>query len=142
MALTTGVVHVEISRHSVSSEKGSRSSTLPPPRAMTMTSTAGSRVELAQRVDDLRHRVRSLHHGIADRESHGRPASRGDRHDIALGGGGSAGDEPDGVGQEGKWPLEPRVEQAFGVQQLAQPLDTRQQLAETDSANLADPQAE
>src|SRR5690606_40309557 len=41
IALTTGVVHLAISRHSVSSENGSRSSTLPPPRAITMTSTSG-----------------------------------------------------------------------------------------------------
>jgi hypothetical protein len=43
MALITGVVHAATARHSVSSEKGSRSSTLPPPRARTMTSTVGSR---------------------------------------------------------------------------------------------------
>ncbi|SHW96689.1 Uncharacterised protein [Mycobacteroides abscessus subsp. abscessus] len=41
-ALTTGVVQAAISRHSVSSENGSRSSTLPPPRAITMTSTCGA----------------------------------------------------------------------------------------------------
>ncbi len=41
-ALITGVVQVAMARHRVSSENGSRSSTLPPPRATMMTSTPPS----------------------------------------------------------------------------------------------------
>ena len=42
MAETTGVPAAATARCSASSEKGSRSSTEPPPRAMMMTSTSGS----------------------------------------------------------------------------------------------------
>ncbi|SKY12613.1 Uncharacterised protein [Mycobacteroides abscessus subsp. abscessus] len=42
IALMTGVVHAATARSRASSEKGSRSSTLPPPRAITMTSISGS----------------------------------------------------------------------------------------------------
>src|SRR5205085_4180796 len=42
IAETTGVVQRDTARHSSSSENGNRSSTLPPPRASTITSTAGS----------------------------------------------------------------------------------------------------
>jgi len=42
IALTTGVRHADTARISVSLENGSRSSTLPPPRAMTITSTSSS----------------------------------------------------------------------------------------------------
>jgi hypothetical protein len=42
-AVTTGVRQAETARTRPSSEKGSRSSTDPPPRASTMTSTSGSR---------------------------------------------------------------------------------------------------
>ena len=44
--------------------------------------------------------------------------------------------------QERDRPLEPRVEQALGVEQSAQPLDAGQQFADADRANLADAQAE
>ena len=42
IALTTGVRHAATARSSVSLLNGSRSSSAPPPRAMTMTSTVGS----------------------------------------------------------------------------------------------------
>ena len=42
IAETTGVRHAATARISASSENGSRSSTLPPPRATTITSTSGS----------------------------------------------------------------------------------------------------
>ena len=43
IAETTGVLIAATARTSASSENGSRSSTDPPPRATTMTSTDGSR---------------------------------------------------------------------------------------------------
>ena len=55
-AVTTGVLHAEIARTRVSSEKGSRSSTQPPPRAITMTSTSGWASRRAG-LDDLRRGV-------------------------------------------------------------------------------------
>ena len=99
-------------------------------------------VQVAQRLDDLGDRVGSLHDRVAHVESHCRPATRGDGHHVTLGGRGPAGDQPDGAGQERERPLEPRIEQPFGVQQLAQPLDAGEQLADTDGANLVDPQRE
>ena len=42
IALITGVRQAAIARHRVSSENGNRSSVLPPPRAITITSTSGS----------------------------------------------------------------------------------------------------
>ncbi len=62
------------------------------------------------------------------------PTVCGDGDDIVLGVAGAAGDEPDGARQEGDRALESRVEQAFGVEQAAQPLDAGQQLTESDGA--------
>ena len=49
IAETTGVAHPATARTSRSSENGSRSSKLPPPRASTITSTCGSRSSSLQR---------------------------------------------------------------------------------------------
>ena len=98
----------------------------------------GVAVQLAQRVDDLGDRIWALHDCVAHLESHRGPATGGDGHHVTLGGRGAAGDQPDSAGQERERPLEPRIEQPFGVQQLAQPLDAGEQLADADRANLAD----
>ena len=45
-------------------------------------------------------------------------------------------------GQERDRPLQPRVEQPFGVEQPAQPLDAGQQFADADRPDLADAQRE
>jgi hypothetical protein len=69
-------------------------------------------------------------------EAHGRPASpRGDQ-DVALGGAVPAGDDPDHGGGERQRPLAGGVEEAFGGQQPADPLDAGEQLAEPDGADL------
>ncbi len=98
-------------------------------------------VERAERVDDLRHGQRALDGGVLDPEPHRRPAGRRVRHDVVLGGRRPAGDQPDAVGQERQPPLAGGVEQALGGQQLAQPLDAGQQLADADRADLVDAQA-
>ena len=75
IALTTGVRHADTARTIASSENGSRSSTEPPPRAMTITSTAVVGVELADGLDDLGDRRRALDGDVADLEPHGGPAA-------------------------------------------------------------------
>ena len=99
-------------------------------------------VQLAQRLDDLRHRVGALHGGVADREPHRRPPLRGHRGHVVFGGAGPPGDQADGRRQERQRPFEPRVEQPLGLEQTAQPFDAGQQLAHADGANLAEPQRE
>ena len=77
MALTTGVPAAETARHSASSENGSRSSTLPPPRAITMTSTSGHASSLRQCVGGSpAPRQRALHGGVDHPEPHARASGR------------------------------------------------------------------
>ena len=73
-------------RISASSEKGSRSSTDPPPRATTITSTAGLRSSRSTRLDHLGGRARALHRGVGDLEADRRPAPLGVLEHVALGG--------------------------------------------------------
>ena len=78
IALTTGVRQAATARTRPSSENGSRSSTEPPPRAITMTSTSAGRIELGRaRRDDLGDGVRALHGDARDLELDGRPAPPG-----------------------------------------------------------------
>jgi len=100
----------------------------------------GVAIQLAQCLDDLWNGIWALHDGVAHLEPGRGPAPAGDGHHVTLCGRGAAGDQPNDAGQERDRPLEPRIEQPFGVQQLAQPFDAGQQLADADRANLADPQ--
>ena len=84
IAETTGVRVAKTARISPSSENGRRSSTDPPPRAMTMTSTVGSCVEPAQRLDDLARGLEPLDCGVLDPEGHRRPPPPGVLEHVAL----------------------------------------------------------
>ena len=95
IAETTGVRHAATARHSVSSENGSRSSTLPPPRASTITSTSGSRSSTRSASTICGDRQRALHGDVLDPEPHRGPAGGRVRHDVVLGGRGAPGDQPD-----------------------------------------------
>ncbi|CKR73746.1 Uncharacterised protein [Mycobacterium tuberculosis] len=99
-------------------------------------------IELAQRLDDLADGVGALHGDVADGETCRWPARRGHRRNVTFGGTRTAGDQTDHVGQVRDRPLEAGVEEPLGVQQPAQPVDACQQLADADSANLAEPQGE
>ncbi len=120
-----------------SSENGSRSSSEPPPRAITMTSTSGLPVEALDRLDHLGRRPRALHRGVRHLEADRRPAARGVVDDVALGGGLRRRDQPDAAGEEGQRPLELGREQPLGGQQLPAALETGEQLAEPDHPDLA-----
>ena len=76
IADTTGVAHAATARTSRSSENGSRSSKLPPPRASTITSTSASLIEPLQRRQDLRHRAGALHGRLDHPEPGRRVAAR------------------------------------------------------------------
>jgi hypothetical protein len=97
-------------------------------------------VELGEGLEDLRHRRRSLHRGIADLETYCGPALLGHAEHIALGGAGAAGDQPDRPGQEGNRALEARIEQSLRGQQGLEPFDAGQQFADADWPNLGNPQ--
>jgi hypothetical protein len=99
-------------------------------------------VQRGERVDELRHGQRTLGGGVLDPEPHRGPARGRVGHDVVLGGRGPSGDQADAAGQERKPPLARRVEQALGRQQLAQPLDAGQQLADPDRADVVHPQAQ
>ena len=60
MALTTGVRQANTARISPSSENGNRSSSDPPPRAITITSVAGFASSVAYRLHQLSRRQRTL----------------------------------------------------------------------------------
>ena len=141
-AVTTGVRQAAIARTSPSSENGSRSSTEPPPRAITMTSTAGSASSRRSPSMTAAAAVRPLHGAVVHREPHGRPAPPGGDQHVALGGAVAAGDDTDDRGREGQRPLADGVEQALRGEQPADPLDAGQQLAEADGADLGGAQRE
>ena len=142
MAETTGVRHAATARHSVSSENGSRSSTLPPPRARTMTSTSGSRSSTP---------IASTICGTASAPCvavcSSRKRTAGQRAVALVTTSCSAADarpviKPDAAGQERQAALAGGVEEPLGGQQRAQPLDAGQQLADPDRADRVDAQAQ
>ena len=112
--------HADTARSSVSSENGSRSSTLPPPGDDDDLDVLGG-VEVGQQRQDARYRRRTLHGGVADLEAHRRPAGGGHGHHVALRGTGPARDQADRLRQERQWLLESRIEQSLGGEQLPQP---------------------
>ena len=142
IAETTGVRSPCTARISASSENGSRSSTEPPPRATTMTSTSGWRSSRAERLHHLGGGALALHGGVGDLEGDVRPAAPGVVEHVALGGRLGRGDQPDPVGEERQRPLELAGEQPLGREQLPAPLEPGQQLAEADHPDLADRERE
>ena len=137
IAETTGVVAAKTARTSPSSENGSRSSTEPPPRATTMTSTSGSRSSDLDRLDHLAGGVHALHRGVLHGEVHAGPAPPPVLQDVALGGGVLSRDQPDVARQERQRALALLGEQSLGREQLAPSLEAGQQLTLTDEADLA-----
>ena len=136
MALTTGVTAPATARTSASLLNGRRSSKAPPPRVMTMTSTARSRVQLAQGGAHLGHGVGPLHRHLTDLEDDRGPAAAGVLDDVLLGGAAAAADQPDPAGQERERLL--AVARRTGPRRPA-PLEVLQpgeQLAHADGAHL------
>ena len=140
--MTTGVRQAAIARTRPSSEKGSRSSTEPPPRAITITSTDGSASSRRSPSITDGGGGEPLDGAVVDDEAHRRPAAAGGDQDVALGGALPAGDQPDHCGRERQRPLAGRVEQALGGEQPADPLDAGEQLAQPDRADLGGAQRE
>ena len=136
IADTTGVRQAATARTSSSSENGSRSSTLPPPRATTITSTSGCRVQLAHRLDHPRHRVDALHGDVAHLEAHRGPAQPGVLQHVVLGGRRPAAHQPDQLRQERQRLLAVRREQPLRRQRPLQPLQPGQQFADPDRPDL------
>ena len=93
-------------RISPSSENGSRSSTEPPPRATTITSTRASRSRRSTASITSAAARRALHGGVRRLEGDRGPAAAGVLEHVALGGGVGRGDQPDAAGQERQRPLE------------------------------------
>ena len=87
IADTTGVRVPATARISPSSLNGSRSSTEPPPRATTITSTSGSRSSLARAsITSFAARVPCIAAYAVSKRDAG-PAAAGVLDDVALGGG-------------------------------------------------------
>ena len=131
------VVAAKTARIRASSENGSRSSTEPPPRATTITSTAGSRSSDLHRLDHLAGGVHALHRGVLHGEAHAGPAAPPVLEHVALGCGVLRRDQADVARQERQRPLALLGEESLGGQQLAPPLEPGQQLALTDQPDLA-----
>jgi hypothetical protein len=130
-ALTTGTGHAAIARTSRSSLNGSRSSKLPPPRAITTTSTPSR--HRAPSASTTRPRARALHVGLGDEHVRRREAGRDDGQDVALRGGVVAGHEPDPPRQERQRPLALGGEQPLRGELLLQPLERREVVAEAEA---------
>ena len=101
IALTTGVRAAETARHSASSLNGSRSSTLPPPRAITITSTfvSRSKVDSASRICGTAERALHGHVDPPGTATAGQRAVRVVQH-VPLGRRRPPGDQPDALRQE------------------------------------------
>ena len=129
-------------RTSASSENGSRSSTEPPPRATTITSTSGCRSSRASAsITSAAARWPCMVAWATSKATLGqrRRAFSSTSRSAADSG---RGDQPDPAGQERQRPLQLAGEQPLGGQQLAAPLEPGQQLAEADHPDLADRQRE
>ncbi len=137
IAETTGVSAAETTRRRPSLLNGRRSSTDPPPRAITMTSTAGSRSSSLTASGDLGHGVGALHGDLADRELHCGPTLSGVLDHVALGRAGPAADQADGPGQERQPALAVGVEQALGGEHPLEVLQPGEQLADADRPDVA-----
>ena len=137
MALTTGVRACATARSRVSLLKASSSSTEPPPRAMTMTSTDGSRIQLRDRGADLGHRRGALDRDLSKDEPHRRPPASRVLHDVSGSGALPTGDEPDAGRDERQRALALRREQPLGRQPLPEDLDAGQQVADPEWADPA-----
>ena len=85
---------------------------------------------------------RALGRYILDPEPRTGQTAPGVLDDVAFGGAGPSGDQPDALRQERQRSLAVGGEQSFGGEQPAQPLEAREQLAEPDLADLARAQAE
>ena len=141
IAETTGVRHAATARTSCSSENGSRSSTLPPPRATMITSTSGERVQLLHRLRrpaaprarpapaTLRTSKRTAGQRCRAFSSTSRSAARG-----------AAADQPDQLRQEGQRLLAVGREQPLGGQRLLQLLQPGEQFTDADRLDLGGPQ--
>ena len=137
IAETTGVRTFATARIRPSSEKGSRSSTEPPPRATTITSTSGLRSRRSTAsITSAAERGPCIAAYATSKRDRG-PAPPGVVEHVALGGGVGRGDQADGAGQEGERSLELGGEQALGGEQLPAALEAGEQLAEADHPDLA-----
>jgi hypothetical protein len=99
-------------------------------------------VEPAERGDDLGGGAGALHGGVHHPELDRRPAAPGHLQHVALRGRAAAGDQADAAGEERQRPLALLGEEPLGREQLATPLDAREQLAEPDHADVAGAQRE
>ena len=125
-------------RISASSEKGSRSSTEPPPRATTMTSTSSLRssrssASITSLGAPLRPAWRRRPPRTAPTGQRRRAFSRTSRSAALLG----AVTSPTRRGRNGQVALELGREQPLGGEQLAASLQPGEQLAEADHLDLA-----
>ena len=136
IALTTGVRQSDTARSRVSSENGSRSSTLPPPRAMTMTSICLSASSACTAFDDFGHCIRALDGDCLDSELHCGPATLGVLQHVAFGGGSAAADQPDRAWQERQRAFAVGGEEPFCGEQPLEPFDAGEQLTDADRADL------
>ena len=140
MADTTGVVHAAIARHSASSENAARSSSEPPPRASTITSTSAWRSSRSERTHQLARRRRALHGALHDLEPRGRKPPPRVLDDVVLGGGVAAADEPDQPREPGEGLLAIGREQALGGERGLEALEPREQVAEAEPRDGVDAQ--
>ena len=142
IAETTGVVATKTARTRASSENGSRSSTEPPPRATTITSTSGSRS--SGWTASITSRAACMPCIAAYFTVNCTPGQRRRPllQDVALRCGVLGRDQPDVARQERQRALALLGEESLGGEQLAPSLEAGQQLALADEADLADGQRE
>ena len=119
----------------VSSENGSRSSTLPPPRASTITSTRVG-VERPQRPGDPRRRAGALHRRLEHPEAGRRVAFLRRLDHVALGRRVAAADQADRPRQERQRSLAFGSEQPLGSQPRPQHLDLLEEHADPEALEL------
>ena len=98
------------------------------------------RIKLLERINNLRHGIRTLDRGIEDAELHRWPAVMGYRHHIPLCSRAASGNQPNFVWQVGEGPLACGIEKAFSSQLLAQLFNTSEQIANAYMTNFGGPQ--
>ncbi len=141
-AETIGTRQDATARTSRSSLKGRRSSKLPPPRAITITSRSCDRAEILDRRCERRRRPRALDVGLRHDDARGWEAGRDRRQDVPLRGGVVAGHEPDSARKPGQPTLALGREEAFGGQLLLQSLERSEVVAEAEALDRERPEAE
>ena len=131
-AETTGRRDAAMARATRSLLKAARSSSDPPPRASTITSTRPERVQFGQRGLNLGGRRVALHGDREEQHVEAGVAAADDVEEVANHRAGGRGDDADGARKCGQRPLAGGVEEAFGLEPLLELFEGQLQRAGAD----------